>query len=152
MESVVRSAVMFLILLGLFRLVGRRTLGETNTFDFVLLLIISEATQQAMLGDDHSLTNAVLVAATLLTCNVGLSLLKRGSGRAAKLLEGVPTLVVAHGRLLDDRVKRARLDEDDILAAARQFQGLERLDQIRYAVLETSGQITIVPQRDPPPR
>ena len=151
MQSVLRAAAMFAVLLILFRVTGRRTLGETNTFDFVLLLIISEATQQAMLGDDPSMTNAVLVAATLLLCNILLSLLKRRSRRAAKVLEGVPTLVVAHGRPLHDRLHQARLEEEDVLSAARQSQGLERMEQIRFAVLETSGRITVVPWQDAPP-
>lgn len=148
MQSVLRAAAMFAVLLFLFRVTGRRTLGETNTFDFVLLLIISEATQQAMLGDDPSMNNAVLVAATLLLCNILLSLLKRRSGRIAKVLEGVPTLVVAHGRPLRDRLHQARLDGEDVLSAARQLQGLERMEQIRFAVLETSGRVTIVPWQD----
>ncbi len=150
MESVLRAAAMFAVLLVLFRATGRRTLGETNTFDFVLLLIISEATQQAMLGDDPSITNAVLVAVTLLLCNVLLSLLRRRSDRVAKVLEGVPTLVVAHGRPLHDRLRQARLDEDDVLSAARRLQGLERLEQVRFAVLETNGQITVVPWQEMP--
>lgn len=148
MESVLRAGVMFAVLLLLFRVTGRRTLGETTTFDFVLLLIVSEATQQAMLGDDQSMVNAVLVVSTLLLCNVGLSLLKARSSRASRLLEGVPTLIVAHGRPLRDRLRAARLDEEDVLSAARQARGLERMEQIRFAVLETNGQITIVPERE----
>lgn len=151
MESVLRAGTMFVVLLLLFRVTGRRTLGETNTFDFVLLLIISEATQQAMLGDDPSMTNAVLVTATLLLCNILLSLLKRRLDLAAKVLEGVPTLIVAHGRPLRDRLHQARLDDEDVLSAARQLQGLERMEQIRFAVLETSGKISIVPWQDAPP-
>ncbi len=146
MESVLRTAAMFAVLLLLFRLTARRTLGSVTSFDFVLLLIVSEATQQAMLGDDHSLVNATLVIATLLLCNVGLSLLKGRSAFAARLLEGVPTLLVAHGRPLRDRLRRARVDEDDVLSAAREAQGLERMEQIRFAVLEVNGRITIVPE------
>ncbi len=150
MESVLRTAAMFAVLLLLFRLTGRRTLGSITSFDFVLLLIVSEATQQAMLGDDHSLVNATLVIATLLLCNVGLSLLKGRSAFAARLLEGVPTLLVAHGRPLRDRLRRARVDEDDVLSAAREAQGLERMEQIRFAVLEVNGRITIVPEEPDP--
>ena len=149
MEGVLRTAAMFAVLLLLFRLTGRRTLGSITNFDFVLLLIISEATQQAMLGDDHSLVNAVLVTTTLLLCNVGLSLLKGRSALAGRLLEGVPTLLVAHGRPLRDRLRRARMDEDDVLSAAREAQGLERMEQIRFAVLEANGRITIVPEPGP---
>jgi uncharacterized membrane protein YcaP (DUF421 family) len=148
MESVLRALAIYGVLLLLLRLTGRRTLKEMTPFDLVLLLIISEATQQALLGDDFSVTNAVLVITTLLLADIGLSLLKARSPRLARVLEGVPTLLVAHGRPLPGRLERARLDEEDVLAAARELQGLERMEQIRFAVLETNGQITIVPEPD----
>jgi uncharacterized membrane protein YcaP (DUF421 family) len=148
MESIIRGLVVYFFLLIVFRLSGKRSLSETSSFDLVLLLIISEATQQALLGDDFSVTNAVLVITTLLLADIGLSLLKARSPRLARVLEGVPTLLVAHGRPLPGRLERARLDEEDVLAAARELQGLERMEQIRFAVLETNGQITIVPEPD----
>ena len=148
MESVLRALAVYAALLVLLRLAGRRTLKDLTTFDAALLLIISEATQQAMLGDDLSVTNAVLVIATLLLADIGLSLLKGRSARLSRVLEGVPTLLVAHGRPLPGRLERARLDEEDVMAAARELQGLERMEQIRFAVLETNGAITIVPERD----
>ncbi len=149
MDSVLRGLAIYVILLLLFRVSGRRTLRELTPFDLVLLLIISEATQQALLGNDFSIANAVLVIITLLLCDIGLSLLKQRSQRASMLLEGVPTLLVAHGRPLPGRLEHARLDEQDVLSAARELRGLERMEQIRFAVLETDGQITIVPEREP---
>jgi uncharacterized membrane protein YcaP (DUF421 family) len=146
MEGIVRTVAMFALLMLLFRVTGRRTLGSMTSFDFVVLLIISEATQQAMVGDDPSLTNAALVASTLLLCNVGLSLLKVRSAWAKRVLEGVPTLIVAHGTPLRDRLERARVDEEDVLSAARETQGLERMEQVRFAVLEANGRITVVPE------
>jgi uncharacterized membrane protein YcaP (DUF421 family) len=156
MESVLRAFAIYAVLLLLFRISGRRTLREMTAFDLVLLLIISEATQQAMIGDDFSFTNAVLVIATLLLTDIGLSLVKARSARVARVLEGVPTLLVAHGSALPGRLEHARLDEQDVLSAARELQGLERMEQIRFAVLETDGQISIVPalekaQADPTP-
>lgn len=145
MDSVVRAAVIYMVLLLLFRIAGRRTLAEATPFDFVLLLIIGEATQQALLGQDYSLTNAIIVIVTLLLIDVVLSLIKQRSKRMEKLLDGVPTVVVDHGRLLRDEMRRARLDEADIMEAARRLQGLERLEQIKFAVVEVSGSITIVP-------
>lgn len=147
MESVLRALALYVALLVLLRVGGRRTLQEMTTFDLVLLLVISEATQQALLGDDFSLVNALLVIGTLLVADVGLSLLKGRSARLSRLLEGVPTLLVAHGRPIPGRLAEARLDEDDVLGAARELQGLERMEQIRFAVLETDGRITIVPER-----
>ena len=77
MDSVLRAAAMYVALMVLFKIAGRRSLAELTTFDFVLLLIIGEATQQALLGDDFSFTNAMLVIATLIVLDVGLSLAKR---------------------------------------------------------------------------
>lgn len=145
MDSVLRAASVYLVLLLFVRLSGRRTLGETTNFDFVLLIIISEATQNAMLGDDPSMINGFLVILTLIAIDIALSLWKRRAPRLRLWLEGTPTILVDHGRPLADRLERSQIDPQDILKAARELQGLERMDQIKYAVLECSGIITIVP-------
>ena len=147
MDAVLRSVVVYGVLLLLFRVAGRRTLAEITTFDFVLLLIIGEATQQALLGDDFSITNAVIIIATLLFIDVVLSIVKSRAPWMEKYLDGVPTIIVENGRCLKDRMAKARVDEDDILEAARRLQGIERLDQIKYAVIEINGGITIIPYR-----
>ena len=146
MDSVLRAAAVYLVLLLLFRIVGKRTLAETGAFDFVLLLIISEATQQAMIDDDNSMMNAFLIIVTLLTFNVGFSLLKQRLPLADRVIDDVPVLIVVDGNPLKDRMDRARVDERDILQAARATQGLVRLDQIQYAVLERDGAISVVPK------
>ena len=147
MDSVVRAAAVYLVLLLLFRIIGKRSLAETGTFDFVLLLIIAEATQQAMIDDDNSMTNAFLIIVTLLTLNVGFSLLKQRSALVDQLIDDVPVLIVVDGNPIKDRMDRARVDERDILQAARESQGLARLDQIQYAVLERDGAISVVPKQ-----
>ncbi len=131
----------------IFRIAGRRTLAEMTSFDFVLLLIVSEATQQGLLGNDFSLTNAFLVILTLIGLDVTLSLWKQRSPRVEKLLDGVPMVIVEDGRPLKDRMDKARIDEEDILTAARELQGLARMDQIQYAVLERSGGISVIPKQ-----
>ena len=141
-----RAAVVYLALLLLFRIIGKRSLAETGAFDFVLLLIIAEATQQAMIDDDNSMTNAFLIIVTLLTLNVGFSLLKQRSRLVDRLIDDVPVLIVVDGNPLKDRMNQARVDERDILQAARETQGLARLDQIKYAVLERDGAISVVPK------
>lgn len=145
MSAIVRAIVVYFGLLLLFRLSGKRTLKEATTFDFVLLLIIGEATQQALLGDDFSITNGLVVIMTLLLLDIGLSLLKQRSPTLASWLEGESLIILENGRPLHDRMNRERVDEEDILEAARELQGLERLDQIRYAILERNGAITIIP-------
>lgn len=146
MEPVLRGLVIYVFLLLIFRVSGKRSLSEVTTFDFVLLLIIAEATQQALLGEDFSLTNAMVLIVTMIGFDIGLSLAKQRWHKLALLLEGVPLVVVKDGKPLHERMDRARVDEDDIMAAARQLQGLERFDQIKYAILERNGGITIIPK------
>lgn len=145
MDSVLRAGAVYLFLLLLFRLAGKRTLAEVTTFDFVLLLIISEATQQAMVDGDNSMTNAFLLIATLIGMNILMSELKQRFKPVDRLLDGLPLLIVEHGKPLHDRMAKERVDVDDVLDAARESHGLERLDQIKYAVLERNGRISIIP-------
>jgi uncharacterized membrane protein YcaP (DUF421 family) len=148
MDSVLRAAAIYLFLLVLFRLSGQRTLSDVTIFDFVLLLIISEATQQALLGEDFSVTNAFLVILTLIGIDIALSLGVQRWRWMGKWIEGVPLVIVEHGRPLRERMRRVRVSEDDILTAARERQGLARMDQIEYAVLERSGGISIIPKHN----
>lgn len=150
MDSVLRASAVYFGLLIIMRLAGKRSLAQITTFDFVLLLIIGEATQNALLGQDFSMINALVVIVTLVGIDIGLSLLKRRSKALDRFLEDVPLVIVENGIPLKDRMHKARVDEEDILSAARHLQGLERMDQIRYAVLESSGGISIVPMRSSP--
>jgi uncharacterized membrane protein YcaP (DUF421 family) len=146
MESVIRPALVYLFLLLLLRLTGKRTLAQITSFDFVLLLIISEATQQALIGEDNSMINAAIVVSTLIGLNILMSLLKQRSKWFDRLLDDIPLVIVADGKPLKDRMDKARVDEDDVLDAARENHGLERMDQIRHAILERDGQISIIPR------
>lgn len=110
-------------------------------------LIIAEATQQPLLGQDYSITNAFLLIITLLGADILMSLIKQWSPQAEKWLDGVSLVIVENGRPLHDRMDKARVDKSDILTAARERLGLERMDQIKYAVLERSGGISIIPKR-----
>ena len=150
MDSILRAAVVYVFMMVVVRVSGRRTLSEMTNFDFVLLLIVSEATQNCMIGDDYSMTNGFLVILTLVTLDIGLSLLKQRSRLVEKWVDGLPTILVERGRPLKDRMDKARVDIEDILEAARELQGLERMEQIKYAVLERAGHITIIPE--PPAR
>ena len=145
MDSVLRAAAIYLVLMILFKIAGRRSLAELTTFDLVLLMVIGEATQQALLGDDFSLTNAVLVIATLIAIDIGFSLVKQRSRWFSRLLDGGPTIVVEHGNVLHERLKRARLDESDLLEAARSAQGILEINQIKFAILERNGKISVIP-------
>jgi uncharacterized membrane protein YcaP (DUF421 family) len=153
MNTVLMSVAIYFLLLLLFRVAGKRAVSEITSFDFVLLLIISEATQQALVGTDTSLTTAAIVIATLVLCDIGLSLVKQRSRKVDILLEGLPLILVREGRPLEERMRMSRVEREDILRAARESQGLRAMEEIGLAILETNGAISIIPERaDPSPR
>lgn len=145
MESILRAVIVYVFLLIVFRLSGKRTLAEVTTFDLVLLLIISEATQEALIDNDHSMTNSFLIITSLVLLNVVFSEIKQRFKPAEKILDGLPLLIVDHGKPLKERMRKERVDVDDVLDAAREGHGLENLDQIKFAVLERNGKISIIP-------
>lgn len=146
MDSVIRAAAIYLLLLVVFRIAGNRSLAQLTAFDLVLILIISEGIQQAMITSDYSFTNAALLVITLVGIDIMLSLWKHRSPLVEKFLDGCPVLVIADGKLQHHVMSKERVDKGDILSAARDKQGLESLDQIKHAVVEPSGGITIVPK------
>jgi len=147
MDSVLRATFVYLILMVILRVAGKRTLAQVTVFDFILLLIIGEATQQALLGDDFSIINAAIVIATLVLLDIALSIMKQRSRKLDRIIDDAPVVIVDNGKLLLDRMKKARIDEQEVLVAAREMHGLERLDQVKYAVLERHGGISIVPKQ-----
>jgi uncharacterized membrane protein YcaP (DUF421 family) len=146
MDSVLRAAAVYLFVFVLVRLSGRRTMGEMDSFDFVLLLIIGEATQQALLGQDYSLTHSFLVVLTLILLDTGMSLVKQRSGLVARIVDGVRLAIVQDGEPRPEYLRKERLSEGDVLRAAREQHGLETLAQIKVAFLEADGKITVVPK------
>lgn len=151
MDAVLRAAAIYLALLVVFRVSGKRTLAQVTTFDFVLLLIVSEATQQALLGQDYSFTMGILVILTL----VGMERLADFLGwrfpRLGKVLDGAPVVLVEHGRPLEDRLREHNIGMEQVLEQARLHQGLGSANEIDYAILERSGMISIVPKQSRPP-
>ena len=150
MDLVIRGIAVYLFLLLIFRISGKRSLRNATTFDFVLLLIIAETTQQALVGKDASVTGALLLIVVLVGTDILLSLVKRWMPRVDRLLEGQPLVILRHGVPLKERMHVERVDDDDILSAARKTRGIERLDDIERAILEKNGAISIVPRRGRP--
>lgn len=146
MDTIIRGVAIYVALLVVIRLSGRRTLGEMTSFDFVLLLIVAETTQQALLGEDFSVTNALILIVTLFALDIAFAFVKQRSPAAERLIDGQPTVLISRGEPNWRALKRARVDIDDVLEAAREKHGLERLDQVKFAVLEVSGKISIVPK------
>ena len=148
METVLRALAIYLALLVMTRISGRRTLSQVTVFDFVLVLLIAETSQNALVGPDGSLTNAVVLVATLILTDVGLSVAKARARWIALLIDGAPTVLIRNGTIEAAAMTRARVSIDDILQCARVQHGLLRIEEVAYAVLETSGTISIIPQRN----
>lgn len=146
MESVIRGAGVYIVLLVVLRLSGRRTMAQMTPFDLVLLLIVAETTQQALLGNDFSLTNAFVLIIVLFSMDIALSYIKTWIPGLGLTLDGSPTVLISMGKPDLKHIKKARLTLEDINVAAREQFGLERLDQIRFAVLEADGGLSIIPE------
>jgi uncharacterized membrane protein YcaP (DUF421 family) len=146
MDTVLRATAVYLALLVLFRIAGRRSLYQITTFDLVLLLVIGEATQPALLGEDLSVTTAIIAVTTLLALDVAFSLLKRDVPLANRVLDGHPSLLVLRGQPLHRQMRMARVDIADVMQAARERQGIVRLEDVGMAVLEVGGAISVVPR------
>lgn len=148
MDSVIRGIVIYAVMLVIVRISGRRTMAQATPFDFVLLLIVAETTQQALLGDDFSITNAVVLIVTLFLTDIGLSYLKRWSPRVSRLLDGRPTFLIQDGQIDHRALEKSRTDTADVMFAARSQHGLERLDQVKHAILENDSGISIIPRQE----
>lgn len=146
MDPVLRAIAIYVVLLVILRLAGKRSMAQITTFDLLLLLVISEATQQALLGDDFSITNAALVIFTLVAVERTADYLRWRFRWIAKITQSTPVVLVENGQPLHEPMTKSHIDEDDILDAARKTQGISRMDQIDYAVLERSGGISILPK------
>ncbi|HLU72271.1 MAG TPA: YetF domain-containing protein [Nonomuraea sp.] len=144
MDAVLRAAAIYVALLVIFRISGKRTLAQVTTFDFALLLIISEATQQALLGEDFSITVALLVIVTLVALDRLADFLGWRFPRVGTALDGTPVVLIERGRMLEDRMRLHHLDAEQVLQEARSSQGVRSLDEIDYAILERSGVISVI--------
>ena len=143
MDIVLRATVVFAFLIVLTRVIGRRELSSLQPFDLILLIILGDAVQQGLTQDDYSLTGAFLAVGTIAVLQVFVSWVSYRFPRTRKVIEGTPIIVVQDGEPIENNLKRERLDLDDVAEAARQ-QGIARLDEVRWAVLETTGQLSFI--------
>jgi uncharacterized membrane protein YcaP (DUF421 family) len=142
-----RVAVIYGFLLLVFRLSGKRTLAQMTSFDLVLVMVIGDATQQALIGDDFTIGTAVVAISSLVLIDVALGFVKSRSAAVDRIVDGLPLILVDRGTPLTDRMAREGVDLGDILAAGREQHGLRGLDEIDFAVLERSGGLSIVARR-----
>ena len=145
---ILRCIVIYLFLLVALRLTGKRQLGQFTPFDFAILLIVSNAVQNAMIGPDTSLIGGMIGAATLFGLNYLLSVLSARYNIFGRELLGVPTLLVDDGHLITENLRRERIDPDDVLMAMREH-GVDSLASVKHAILETDGTISIVAEDTP---
>lgn len=144
--TLLRVAVVYAVLLFFLRLSGKKVLGQMTPVDLLTLLLLSNVVQNAMIGPDNSLTGGLLGAGLLL-------LLDRALARSPfrRPLLGEPTLLVHEGRLLPEHLRREGVDPEELMAALREH-GVERLEDVRLALLEVDGTISVVPKDHPAPR
>lgn len=147
-ELVLRSIAVYLFLLALLRATGRRQVAQLSPFDLVLLLVLSNAVQNSMNGGDNSLIGGLISATTLIAVNYLFDVATTASKRAERLLVGRPQILIRNGRLRPDTLAAADLSRRDLNAALRKA-GCIRIDEVRVAMLETNGAISVVLRRSP---
>lgn len=143
MSIIIRAAVSYLVLLFAVRLIGRRVASQLAPFDLVVLFLFAGVTITSILGDDHSSAAMISVVFTLGLMHVLVSWLKTRFAFIGRMVDGTPVVVFERGRWHEHRMRRLRLHEQDVMTAVRQ-RGLERLAQVRYAVVERDGKISII--------
>lgn len=144
-EKVFRSAVIYLFLLAAFRFTGKRQVGQLTPFDLVVLLLISNVVQNAVIGNDNSVGGGMIGATTVLALNAVVVEVTYRSKRLRHWLESEPALLIHNGKILDANLRRERVTRDDLLGALRR-SGVVEPGQVRYAVLEENGAISVVPR------
>jgi len=143
MDIVFRGIVVFFALYILMRIIGRRELSKLEPFDLILLIVLGDAVQQGLTQDDYSMTGALLAIGTIAILQVGMSYLNFRIPVLRPFLQGDPIVIVKDGKTIDRNVRRERLTLDDIAEAAR-GQGISSLDEVAWAVMETSGSISFI--------
>lgn len=144
MDLVIRAVVVFFVVFLVTRVVGRRELSTMEPFDIILLVVTGDLVQQGITQSDYSVTGAVTVVATIALLTVALSYIGFKVPRLRPVLEGEPLVLVHDGEIIERNMRRERITLDELMAEARQQQ-VGSLDQIRIAMLETNGRISIIP-------
>jgi uncharacterized membrane protein YcaP (DUF421 family) len=145
MEITLRAAAAYWVLLFSVRLIGRRTASQMAPFDLIVLFMFAGITITAVLADDHSMVGAFSAICAIGLMHILVSTLKARFEWFERLVDGTPVVVFEQGAFNDERMRKLRLAKQDIMAAARQ-RGLQRLAQVRYAVAERDGKISIISQ------
>jgi uncharacterized membrane protein YcaP (DUF421 family) len=143
MDLVLRATFVFFLILVVTRAVGRRELGQMEPFDFILLIVIGDLVQQGVTQSDQSLTGATIVIATMCLLTVATAYVSFRFRRLRPLLEGDPIVLIAGGELQERALRRQRITDDELAAEAR-LQQIGSLEEVRFAILESSGKISFI--------
>lgn len=146
-EKILRTILVYATILILFRLAGKRDLGTLNTLDFVVLFLLSNVVQNAIIGNDTSLLGGIIGAATLVAVNASLNRWRARSGRAASVLEGKPTTLIEDGRFLPGAARRLSLRPSDVERAIRVQNG-DDLTEIATGLIEPNGQLVLTLKKE----
>lgn len=146
-QIIIRSAVVYVFLLVLLRFTGKRQIGQLAPFDLVLLLVLSNAVQNAMNGGDNSVLGGLISATTLVALNSLVALITARSKRAEALIEGHPMVLIHNGKLYDTMMDRANITRHELNSALRQA-GCGCVEDVKYAVLENNGAISVVARNE----
>ena len=141
---IIRTVVIYLVILIGLRLSGKREIGQMTVFDLVVLLLIANAVQNAMVGPDTSLVGGILAAVVLLLVNALVASLRLRWPRLRRWVEGTPTLLVLRGEVVPEHMRREGIDEESLLTALREH-GVAEISEVEMAVLEIDGSISVVP-------
>src|SRR5262249_46677190 len=144
-ELVLRSTVVYAFLLLILRMTGKRQIGQLAPFDLVLLLVLSNAVQNSMNGGHNSLVGGLISAATLIRAPAAIGQATFGKRHLEALIEGRPKVIIPNGRIYEDVMRRATLTHHELSAALRQA-GCSCPDEVRAAILENNGSISVVPR------
>jgi uncharacterized membrane protein YcaP (DUF421 family) len=147
MDIVLRGIFIFFVLYLLMRVIGRRELSSLEPFDLILLVVLGDAVQQGLTQDDYSLTGALLAIGTIAMLQLGVSYANFRFPRLRPLLDGEPIVVVRDGKPIDRNLRRERVTLDDLTSAMRQ-QNIAHIDDVQWAVMETSGAISFIKKSD----
>jgi uncharacterized membrane protein YcaP (DUF421 family) len=142
LEKVLRTVLVYATILILFRLAGKRDLATLNMFDFVVLFLLSNVVQNAIIGNDTSLLGGIIGAATLVAVNAALNRLVATSDRAARILEGKPTTIIKNGQFLPGAAKRLSLRPTDVERAIRVQNG-DDIKEVATGLMESNGQLVL---------
>jgi uncharacterized membrane protein YcaP (DUF421 family) len=145
LEKILRSGFIYLFILMAFRFTGKRQVGQLTPFDLVVLLLISNVVQNAVIGNDNSLGGGMIGAVTILALNWLVVEISYRFKPARRLLEGEPTLLIHNGQILKGNLKRERITMEDLQASLRR-SGVGDAHLVRFAVLEENGQISVIPK------